>query len=409
VDDNAAARQVLDYMLRRWEMHPTLLADPRQAIPILQQAATAAEPYALAILDNRMPHFSGDELARLIKAEPQLAEVPLVMLTSTAERGDAPRMAEAGFSAFLVKPVRQETLLHCILNVLGAARSLGTDAQLVTQHTLTEQEMLRLRALLVDDNPINLTVGERMLEKAGISVTKVVNGEEAVRSVAAGQYDVVLMDMHMPVLDGVGATEAIRKLPEPKCHVPIIAMTASATDADRQRCLAAGMNDFVTKPVQPAELMGAIQRACQASGKAVPETLPPATAPAMSVAAAPAEDDAGKLPPIDIEASIERAGDPDFWQVLVDAYFDETAKRLADMRSAMEAGDLAVFTRGAHTIKGSSAEIVAEPMRSLAYELELIGKTGDLAGSELLLTKLESEFIKLQGYLDAHRTTLTAA
>jgi signal transduction histidine kinase/CheY-like chemotaxis protein/HPt (histidine-containing phosphotransfer) domain-containing protein len=412
VDDNAATRQVLDYTLRRWEIDPVLEADPRRALPAMLEADISGTPFAFAILDNRMPHIEGDELARLIKGQPRLAEVPLVMLTSTAERGDAQRVEEAGFAAFLVKPVRQETLQQCILTVLGGARSAAGEKPLVTQHSLTEMSLLRLRALLVDDNPVNLTVGQRMLEKAGVTVSTAVNGAEAVQAVAIGEFDVVLMDMHMPVMDGLEATEGIRALPEPKCHVPVVAMTASVSDADRQRCQAVGMNGFVSKPVQQSELLAAIASACGSSGKPLPavEAAAAPEQPAVAVlpAAAAPGDEAGQ-PPLDLAGSIERAGDPDFWQVLVGAFFDETTKRLAELSAAAQAGDVPTFTRSAHTIKGSSAELLAEPMRALAYELELLGKSGSLDGYAPLLEALEREFARLRQFLDAHHGQMLAA
>jgi len=222
-------------------------------------------------------------LARAIKSDPLLATVPLVLLTSVSYRGGAGEARDAGFSAFLLKPIRQSQLYDCLAAVMGMA-SEPSPTRLVTRHTLREaQAELRARVLVAEDNAVNQKLAVRMLEKLGCRVDVVANGLEAVEASARIVYHCIFMDCQMPEMDGYEATGVIRQREEHTgAHVPIIAMTANAMQGDRERCLAAGMDDYVSKPVQPRELGPMLQKWMQPAEGAPSKPIPAAAESAPS-------------------------------------------------------------------------------------------------------------------------------
>jgi two-component system, sensor histidine kinase and response regulator len=258
VDDNATNRALLAGQLGAWGMHVECVANASRALECLRMAHREGRRYDLAILDHQMPDMDGMELARAIRSDPALA-LPLVLLTSVSYRGCAEEAQHAGFNAFLLKPIRQSQLYDCIATVVGMA-SEPAPQRLITDHTLTETAS-RARVLVAEDNAVNQRLAARMLEKRGCRVDVVANGLEAVEAVTRIAYDCVFMDCQMPEMDGYAATSAIRQR-EAKtgAHIPIIAMTANAMDGDRERCLAAGMDDYISKPVEPSELAAALRR-----------------------------------------------------------------------------------------------------------------------------------------------------
>jgi PAS domain S-box-containing protein len=253
VDDNPTNCQALELMLSHWGMRVTLTRDGQEALEVLEQALAANEPFALIIADARMPGLDGFGLAERIKARPQLATATIMLLTSSGQRGDAARCRELGVAAYLIKPVAQSELLEAILRVLGAQPEAAR-ASLVTRHLLRETRRT-LRILLAEDNPVNQKLAVRLIEKQGHSVTVAANGREALAALDREPFDLVLMDVQMPEMDGFEATAAIRQREKQRGgHVPIIAMTAHAMKGDRELCLAAGMDDYLSKPIRAEEL-----------------------------------------------------------------------------------------------------------------------------------------------------------
>jgi len=230
---------------------------------MLREAAKAADPFHLVILDQIMPEMDGEALGRAIKAEPALKQTPLVMLTSWGRRGDAARVREIGFSAYLTKPIKHSQLFDCLVTVLGKEPARAKEDEkppLVTRHTLAEARR-KARILLVEDNIVNQKLATRLLEKMGYRSDAVGNGREAVKALETVAYDVVLMDVQMPEMDGYEATRVIRD-PQSSVQnheVPIIAMTANAMKGDRERCIKAGMDDYVSKPIEPKKLLEVIK------------------------------------------------------------------------------------------------------------------------------------------------------
>jgi signal transduction histidine kinase/DNA-binding response OmpR family regulator len=263
VDDNQTNREVLSAYLGSWDCRCDAAAGAREALGLLREAAKAEDPFHLVILDQIMPEMDGEALGRAIKAEPALKQTPLVMLTSWGRRGDAARVREIGFSAYLTKPIKHSQLFDCLVTVLGKEPARAKEDEkspLVTRHTLAEARR-KAHILLVEDNIVNQKLATRLLEKMGYRSDAVANGREAVKALETVAYDVVLMDVQMPEMDGYETTRVIRD-PQSKVQnheVPIIAMTAHAMKGDRERCLEAGMTDYIAKPIQPKKFLEVIE------------------------------------------------------------------------------------------------------------------------------------------------------
>jgi signal transduction histidine kinase/CheY-like chemotaxis protein len=269
VDDNPTNLLVLREQLNSWGVRNDSSSSAEDALNLLRAAQSAGDPYHIAILDQQMPTMDGENLARAIKADPKLKKTALVLLTSLGTRGDAARMKEAGFSAYLTKPARASQLLNTLITVWGNQKR-ALSGQFVTRHPAVErratspaepaQPIFRARVLIVEDNAVNQMVAARLLEKLGCRVDVAANGREAVEMVGLLPYDAIFMDCQMPEMDGFEATQEIRRREGSSVHRPIIAMTANAMQGDRERCLDAGMDDYVSKPIRKADLIEALER-----------------------------------------------------------------------------------------------------------------------------------------------------
>jgi two-component system, sensor histidine kinase and response regulator len=275
VDDNYTNRRVLQGMLSRWGMKPTAVEGGKAALRTLEDAGRAEHPFPLLLLDGQMPEMDGFALAEQIQGRPELAGAIIMMLTSAGSLGDAARCRELGISAYLVKPIRQRELLEAICLVLQKSEPKKV-RKLVTRHTLRE-ERHRLRILLAEDNRVNQTLAARLLEKRGHAVTIVEDGKAALAALEAGAFDLVLMDVQMPEMDGFEATAAIRaKERSAGGHIPIIAMTAHALVGDEARCLAAGMDGYISKPIRTSELFTTIESLAPVDKEhSIPISTPP--------------------------------------------------------------------------------------------------------------------------------------
>jgi PAS domain S-box-containing protein len=290
VDDNATNRKILSHQVGSWGMIHQEADSGFQALELLRSAAAAGAPYDLAILDLMMPGMDGFEVARSIKSDPSIAAMHLVMLTSFGERGHGATAREAGVAAYLTKPVRQSQLFDCLATVIGAAAvtseltaaSPPPDPKLLTKHTLKEAKISSHKLiLLAEDNIVNQKVAIRQLQKLGYRADAVANGREAIEALSRISYDLVLMDCQMPEMDGYEATAEIRRREKgqggPKGssrHTVIIAMTAHALTGDKEKCLAAGMDEYITKPVKLEELSRVLELFCQTPGPNSGETFP---------------------------------------------------------------------------------------------------------------------------------------
>ena len=273
VDDNLTNRRILERLLAGWGMKPTLADNGRQALETLAQAREAHKPFPLVLTDGNMPEMDGFQLAEEIRKNPELSGATVMMLTSGGQRGDAARCRELGLAGYLTKPVGQGELLDAVLRVAGSKGSTEKPA-VVTRHSLRE-ERRPLRILLAEDNLVNQTLASRLLEKHGHNVVTTGNGREALERLENESFDLVLMDVQMPEIDGFEATATIRKKEETTgTHLPVVAMTAHAMQGDKERCLAAGMDGYVSKPVNAKELLAVVQAALENSRMPSENTVP---------------------------------------------------------------------------------------------------------------------------------------
>ena len=270
VDANATNREILSAYLKSWDCQHDVASSAQEVLTLLRKAVKAGAPFHLAILDHTMPDMSGEALGRAIKADTALHETALVMLTSWGQRGDAARVSEIGFAGYLTKPIKMSQVFDCLVTVFcETSRQAGDDRlPLVTRYTLSEAKQ-KVRILLVEDNVINQKLALRLLEKMGYRADVASNGKEGVEAVETNQYDLVLMDVQMPGMDGIQATKAIRAHEQEPAtrnsqpathHIPIIAMTANAMKGDRERCIEAGMDDYLSKPIRPQILQETIKK-----------------------------------------------------------------------------------------------------------------------------------------------------
>jgi len=384
VDDNATNRLILEAMLRGWSMVPVAVADGQTALVELEKAALAGAPYPLVLLDSLMPGMSGFDVATQIRARPYLVGVSVMMLTSEDVSGHARHCQELGVAAYLIKPIKQAELRRSIEDVLGAVGAAPAALASIGKAVPAAPAPRRsLRILLAEDNPINQQLAVSLLQKQGHSVTVASDGRQAVVAWESESFDVVLMDVQMPEMDGFEATAAIRGRERlTGRHTPIIAMTAHAMRGDEERCLQAGMDGYLAKPVRANDLIGALQSLVSS-----PEAADHAT---------PAP--AGK--PFDRAAALAAAeGDQEVLCHMAQL-FDKQAPVLCDqLRQAIREGCHATLRRVAHTLKGSLGSLGAEQAWSLAQALEQQGEKGDLAGCQELYQQLEDEVDRVQAVL----------
>ena len=263
IDDNKTNRDLICSYLKLWGCKYREVSSGAEALHILYQAINTDTPFHLVLTDHMMPGMDGEALGRAIKADPILKKMILVMLTSIGQRGDAARMKEIGFAAYLTKPIKRADLFGCLSTLFGGSSENHQErekTELITRHTLKEYKQRTLRFLLAEDNEVNRRLAIKLLEKMGYEAHAVVNGQEAVDALKKENYDIVLMDVQMPEMDGLEATRIIR---DPQSgtlnpNIPIIALTAHAMKGDKENCLEAGANEYVSKPIDPAKLMVAI-------------------------------------------------------------------------------------------------------------------------------------------------------
>ena len=390
IDDNATNRRILEGMLKPWAMQPTLTGGGDEGLLALRRARERGQPFPLILLDAQMPGMDGFGVAEKLRSDPTLAGAAIMMLTSGGQRGDAARCRELGIAAYLVKPIRRSELLEAILLVLGRPPAGQDRSQLITRHTLRETRR-KLRILVAEDNAVNRELVIRRLQKLGHTAIAVSDGREAVErwEQEAASCDLILMDMQMPEMDGFQATAQIRdKEKSSGKHIPIIALTAHAMKGDRERCLAAGMDGYVAKPIRQQELMETIE-ALVPSGPGVRPTSPAENIPREVL------DEALLVAHLD--------NDPQLLRDLVDIFLDECPRLLHDIAVALENRDAKGVQRGAHSLKGSTSNLAAQMASEAALELERLAQAGDFARADSVLRELKLQIERLAPALVAVR------
>lgn len=368
IDDNRTNRMILERELTYWGMRPVAAANAVEAMDALSRAQEINNPFRLILTDACMPDMDGFELVERIREQPGLAQVTIMMLSSSGMRGDVVRCRELQVAAYLTKPVSQRELYDAVAMVLSDSVSPGSQPAVVTRHSLRESRP-SLRILLAEDNAVNQKLAVRLLEKRGHSITVTNDGREALEALEKNTFDLILMDVQMPVVDGLEAAIMIRtKEKATGERIPIIAMTAHAMKEDREKCLAAGMDGYITKPVKVQELLDAIDAAVPSRLSARPrESFSSATNPKPA-------------PIVDRQKTLAQVeGDAHLVSEMVSIFLANIPKQIDAMRDAVEKGDLKSLARLAHSVKGSVLNFSAQAAANAALKLETAARQGNLA------------------------------
>jgi len=394
VDDNATNRSILTLQTQSWGMLPSAYASGKEALAQVQ----AGVSFDVAILDMQMPDIDGLMLARQLRRSQNAKALPLVMLASLGRRDVDTQGVE--FAAWLNKPIKPSQLYNALISIFAEAEQARsvlkpTGATGVQFDALLGQR-LPLRILLAEDNTVNQKLALRLLEHMGYRADVVANGLEVLEALQRQHYDVILMDVQMPDMDGLEASRAIHESRPADEHPRIVAVTANAMQGDREECLAAGMDDYLTKPIQIKALQEALERV-----GLLPRIHRRPTSPLSPVQTAPltleSEKQAEPGPALDLAVLAELRqfqgeGEPDIVQELAEAFQFETPPLLEVLHQAVAEGQPEQLKRAAHNLKGSSHNLGARTMAALSAELETIGKNGTVEGTAELVTRLEQEY-----------------
>ncbi|MEI9894958.1 MAG: PAS domain S-box protein [Chthoniobacter sp.] len=384
VDDNDTNRTILQHLLSNWGMREQQAASGAEALSILHTEAGRGRMFDLAVLDMQMPGMDGLELARAIKKDPRYASTRIVMLTSVDRQEDPEVLRETGVDAYLTKPVKQAQLYDCLSLVMSSdveTREIKSGLMALTEQppVLTAAPVEKLRILIAEDNPVNQKVALYQLQKLGYMADVVDNGRRVLEALARSRYDIVFMDCQMPELDGYEATRDLRAIEGDERHTWIIAMTANSLEGDREKCLNAGMDDYVSKPVKPEVLLAAIRRYSGLRG---------------------IEQDKRE---INVEGivdtkvlagfrELEIEGEDGILAKLIDVFIENAPRVIKDARRAYNGRMSPQLERAAHTLKGSCSNFGAERMRAACERLERSAKDGNLDTAANLLKEVENEF-----------------
>ncbi len=411
VDDNATNRRILHGFLAKWSLHVKTVPSVDDALIALRQAHDAGEPFGLVLLDNMMPDRDGFALAEHLAEHPELAGATLMMLSSVNRREDQQRCRELGVASYLTKPIRRDELMHAVLHSLGATAA-KTDSASPPEPQPEAKRFLAIRVLLAEDNLVNQKLAVYLLEKRGATVDVVGDGRAALAAFQQKAYDVVLMDIQMPDMDGFETTAMIRheEQEQGKARTPIIAMTAHAMKGDREQCLASGMDGYISKPLQVDELVAAINKTLKRtpSRRSPPRQTPIAnddghlnaadklSQRAADPAAAPRED----VPHSSDGAAVQArfADKEDLLKALCEAFTEEAPELMQQIEAAIATRQASALASAAHTLKGAAGSLGAEQLATAAQELEQRGRNQALDQAADDVKALRE---KLEGLLEA--------
>jgi CheY-like chemotaxis protein len=396
VDDNEMSRRALVRQTAKWGLIPECVETAQQALEQLQRD----EQFDLAILDLNMPGVDGLELATEIRKLPRAIMLPLVLLTPPGTRSDMPGAAHIAFAQCVAKPVKSAQLCEALEQALFNLKTVVQTPPVKTEPLPVKN--LPLRILLCDDNSINQKVASRLLQQIGYQSDITANGLEALEALEHKQYDLIFMDVMMPEMDGLEATRLIRERQERGAHpnyqsrIIIIAMTAQAMQGDREKCLAAGMDDYLTKPIRLADIRGVVERWSS-------QTSPAEPAPVKSEPSATTE-----TPPVDMERLNDMTdGNAENFRELVELYFKQTAQQLDQIGAAVGANDADKVRHVAHSCAGASATLGMVRIVPLLRELERQGTEGRLTNAVEICENARREFKLIQNFLAAQPASAT--
>ncbi len=407
VDDNASARATVASYLSAWGCRVAEATGGQEALFMIREQGLHAGRFDCVVTDSHMPSMDGFELASLIRADEALKDLPIIMLTPVGNIGDGMRCTKAGIQGYLPKPVRGDELVKVITAVLAReeVQPGRSQSRLITRHVLAEVNRPGVRILLVEDYPTNQQVAVRHLTGAGYQVDVAEDGMQALAAYKHASYDLILMDIEMPRMDGFEATRAIRDIEEriggidarsAPAHIPIIAMTAHAVTGFREKSLEAGMDDFLAKPVKRDELISMVKKWIASAGVRGRASPGEGTgAPQDEAAAAPRMDE-----PLDLERALaEFDNDREFLKGLLRGFVRNVQGQIEALHVAIGNGDAKVVRKEAHSIKGGAANLTADSVSKCAAELERLAASGSLAGAAEIVKRLEGAFSRLEDYV----------
>ncbi|MET3134649.1 two-component system sensor histidine kinase/response regulator [Oxalobacteraceae bacterium GrIS 1.11] len=393
IDEHCSSRDVLERQLAAWRIASDSASSADDALLRLRDAARRGQPYTVALIDMELSRTSGLALAATIKAEPAIAGIKLLLLSSEQRAADSVQRREAGVAFQLIKPARECDLFDCIVTRLRASEGVRSAAPAAR---VLLAPKARRKVLLAEDNPVNIEVAKAMLDSLGLEVRCAHDGEQALRAAQGEDFDLVLMDCQMPVMDGFAATAEIRRheLQGGRSRVlPIIAITANALQGDREACLAAGMDDYLSKPFTQQQLAHTIARWIPLPRAATvhhDEAAPPA-APRNII----------NRHALDNIRALSATGGAALLQRVIHAYVDDTPQHLHSLRLAIEALNAGGIRKSAHSLKSSSANVGADALAQLCKEMEKLGRADSTEGASGILTDMEQEFLAVRHSLSA--------
>jgi CheY-like chemotaxis protein/HPt (histidine-containing phosphotransfer) domain-containing protein len=391
VDDNATNRRILEAQLAAWECRVLAVETAADSLEALRQGLESGDPFRLVVLDMLMPGTDGVQTAAMIRSDPRLRVVPLILLSSTGDRLREEDRVAKGFSAVLTKPARPASLLATLVRLLNVRESEPERPRDVSPSPGVEA-IAGLRVLLAEDNEINQRVAVRLLERWGCAVRVAGSGTEAVAAFGESEFDIILMDVQMPGMDGLAATGVIREAEEAagRKRTPIIAMTARALEGDRESCTSAGMDDYVSKPVEPSMLQAVIARWTRREAGAERGNVAPAegmSAPSVTAGAATFQ----------FEKLHRNCGnDEEFAAEIVSVFLRGVPRTLDRIAAAHADGDAVEVEAAAHSLTGTAGTIGADRLREYCQEMERMGRCRDLTGLEAVLESARAEFAELE-------------
>ncbi len=400
-DDNQTNRTILIKMLESFGFNVKAVSSGAEAISELKSAADA-NPYKMLILDMQMPGMDGEHTTIIIKNTAEIKDTSIVMLTSMGRRGDGARLQSLGCSAYLVKPVKQSLLFDTINAVasMGKAEEGSRKEVLFTRHSIAEMRLSNVHMLLVEDNPVNQKMAEAMLKKAGFHVDIAENGRKAVEALERKKYDIIFMDIQMPEMDGFEATRAIRSMEKADKRNIIIAMTAHAMQGDREKCIKAGMDDYIAKPIDPKELFDIIKKWIKPKIEG-DETVHSSAAPEGDMQTELQHKAGEEEPPVDMKKAMSRVGnDMTFYKEMVKEFVGYVPEKLNLISNGIKAGDFDAIQKNAHSIKGAAGNLSAVKIYSLTLEIENKGRGKNIAGAEDLVAELKREMERLKEFIE---------
>jgi PAS domain S-box-containing protein len=399
VDDNEVNRRVLEEQLGSCGAHTIQVASGRDGLKAMREAVAAKDPFQIAVVDFQMPEMDGLMFGRAVKADPALRNTVLVMLSSVGQRSLTPEIREAGFAACLSKAVYASQLMQTLADAWRSTAKGSKDTTALKPKLALP--VIRARALIAEDNVANQKVAVRLLEKLGCRVDVAATGAEAVRMLRLLSYDIVFMDCQMPEMDGYEATREIRRQKGINRRVPIVAMTANAMAGDREECLAAGMDDYVSKPVELEKIIDVLKRWARTKV----ETERAETAEAAPAAPPTTTASPSKTPAVDTEAiarlrELAEGDNQAFLKDLLGTYINDTTKRVAALLAHAADKNTRELMRAAHAIKGSSLNVGANQLADYCHQVEEITGAGKLEGTARLVAQIEREFERVHKELN---------